>query len=238
MRSKGDTFPEIYDKITLMKLLLTSGGFTNKTIIAALASLVKKPLNDLSLAVIPTSSNIEAGDKKWLIDDLWRCKNDVGFKEIDIVDISALKKEQWLPRLEHADVILVEGGNTYYLIYWLKKSGFAKILDKLLKTRVYVGVSAGSLVAARKIRLSSSVNIFGRKVESTKEVKGLGLVDFYLRPHFGSPAKDFSRYTEKYLRMQSLVIEEPIYALDDQSAILVSGKTVKVISEGKWLRFN
>lgn len=221
-----------------MKLLLTSGGFTNKTIIAALASLVKKPLNKLSLAVIPTSSNIEEGDKGWLIDDLWRCKNDVGFKEIDLVDISALKKEQWLPRLEHADVLLFEGGNTHYLNYWLKKSGLAKILERLLKTRVYVGISAGSLVAARKIRLTSSVNIFGRKVESAKEVNGLGLVNFYLRPHFGSPEKDFSRYTEKYLRTQSIVIKEPIYALDDQSAILISGKTVKVVSEGKWLRFN
>ena len=42
-----------------MKLLLTSGGLENESIISALKDLAQKPLNKLNLAFIPTASNVE-----------------------------------------------------------------------------------------------------------------------------------------------------------------------------------
>lgn len=72
-----------------MKLLLTSAGLTNKTISNALLELTGRPFAELDLAFVPTASNVEAGDKDWVIDDLNYCKN-LGFKSIDIVDISAI----------------------------------------------------------------------------------------------------------------------------------------------------
>ena len=82
-----------------MKLLLTSAGLTNQTIVKALDELVGKPLDQLKIAFIPTAANLEEGDKGWLIDDLRRLSF-LKFKEIDIVDISALPKEIWLKRLK------------------------------------------------------------------------------------------------------------------------------------------
>ncbi|OWK26892.1 MAG: hypothetical protein US76_02160 [Parcubacteria group bacterium GW2011_GWA2_38_13b] len=53
-----------------MKLLLTSGGITNELIARALFDLVGKKPEDTSLVFIPTASNVEVGDKSWLINDL------------------------------------------------------------------------------------------------------------------------------------------------------------------------
>jgi len=82
-----------------MKLLLTSAGITNQTILQGLDQLADRPLDQLKVAFIPTAANLEPGDKNWLIDDLRRLSF-LKFKEIDIVDISALPKEIWQPRLE------------------------------------------------------------------------------------------------------------------------------------------
>ena len=135
-----------------MKLLLTSGGITNKSIAKALFDLVGKKPEDTSLVFVPTASNIEKGDKDWLIDDLVNLKKQ-NFKQIDIADISAVGKEIWLPKMEEADVLFFEGGNSYYLMEWMNKSGLTKILPELLKTKVYVGLSAGSMVTGKDLAL-------------------------------------------------------------------------------------
>ena len=105
---------------------------------------------------------MEEGEKSWLIEDLSNLKKQrYGF--IDIVDISALPQDVWIPRLKKANAIFVGGGNTYYLMSWLEKSGLDKILPKLLKTRVYVGISAGSIVATVNLRMSTSQKSFSEK---------------------------------------------------------------------------
>src|SRR5581483_10867297 len=101
-----------------MKLLLTSGGITNKSLAKALFDLVGKRPEDTSLVFVPTASNPEAGDKGWLIDDLKNLQK-LGLKQIDIADISALTREQWLPRFKEADILFFEGGNTFYLMEWI-----------------------------------------------------------------------------------------------------------------------
>ena len=62
-----------------MKLLLTSAGLSNKSIIVALEKLLGKGCVDVKLAFIPTAANVEANS--WLIDDLNNSRN-AGF-EVD-----------------------------------------------------------------------------------------------------------------------------------------------------------
>src|SRR3989337_2484798 len=164
-----------------MKLLLTSNGLVNKSIANALLDLVGQSFDKTNLAFIPTAANVEEGDKWWLIDDLSRCKN-LGFAQVDIVDISALPKNLWKPRLETADILLFGGGNVFHLIYWLNKSGLAGLLPDLLKKRVYVGISAGSMVCGKRILLSQSKKLYyeDRKA-SYKDESGLGFVNFHIR---------------------------------------------------------
>lgn len=217
-----------------MKLLLTSGGLGNKSIISALEELTGKPFNQLNLAFIPTAANLEEGDKWFLIEDLCKCR-ELGFST-DIVDISALPKEVWLPRLEKADVIFIGGGNVYHLMYWVNKSGLGEVLPQLLKTRVYVGISAGTVIATSSIKLAEEEKPPAEKIGEICDDRGLGLVNFLVEPHINNHY--FPQLTFEYVEKEARETSYPIYALDDNSAIKVIDNQVEIISEGEWKRFN
>ncbi|HLE48446.1 MAG TPA: Type 1 glutamine amidotransferase-like domain-containing protein [Patescibacteria group bacterium] len=218
-----------------MKLLLTSAGLSNKTIVEVFNNLVGLPNEKIKIVYIPTASNVEEGDKGWLIDDYTNLKNQK-YGCIDIVDIAAVPRDIWLPRIKEANVIFIGGGNTYYLMSWLIKSGLDKILPDLLKTRVYAGISAGSMVATINLRLSTSQKSYSEKVYRLENENGLGLVDFHIRPHLNSDF--FPKVRIKFIKEIAKDIPEPIYVIDDNTAVVVNSDKVSVVSEGKWKRFN
>ncbi len=218
-----------------MKFLLTSSGITNPSIAKALFDLVGKKPEETSLVFIPTASNVEVGDKSWLIEDLTNLKNQ-NFKSIDIVDISAVDKSVWLPKFESADVLFFEGGNTYHLMRWINKSGLAEIMPQLLENKVYVGVSAGSMVTCPDLMLKISQIVYEEDLDETEELAGLNLVDFYFIPHLNS--EYFKKLREDIVKDAVKDRSEKIYALDDNSALKVIGGKVEVISEGKWFEIN
>lgn len=140
-----------------MKLLLTSAGLSNKSISDALVSLLEKPFSETKIGFIPTAANIERGDKSWFIKDLEKLRS-LNFKSIDIIDISALPEEEWKKGLSDCDVLYFEGGNTCYLMEWILRSGINNFFEDWLKTKIYVGVSAGSIVAGKEISTSRDWN--------------------------------------------------------------------------------
>ena len=215
-----------------MKLLLTSGGLTNESISKTLFELVGKEPKDTTLVFIPTASNIETGDKDWFINDLINI-NKQGFKEVYITDISAVPEDIWKPQIEKSDIIFFEGGNTYHLMRWLNKSGLTKLLPELLKTKVYVGLSAGSMVTSPDLALRLSQIIYGEDMEE-EPMNGLGVVDFYFLPHLNSPY--FPERMEDNIREAAKEFPgKKIYALDDQSALKVVDGKIEVASEGKYI---
>ncbi|OGD36807.1 hypothetical protein A2850_02420 [Candidatus Azambacteria bacterium RIFCSPHIGHO2_01_FULL_51_74] len=218
-----------------MKLLLTSGGITNTSIASALFDLVGKKPEDTSLVFIPTAANAEKGDKEWFIDDLVNLKKQ-NFKSIDIADISAVDEKIWRPKFEEADVLFFEGGNTYHLMEWMNKSGLASLLPEFLKSKVYVGVSAGSMVTNPDLALKISQIVYEEDLDKTENMAGLNLVDFYFVPHLNSPY--FKKLRESNIREAAKGMKKKIYALDDESALKVVNGAVEVISEGKWFMIN
>jgi len=215
-----------------MKFLLTSAGITNPSIAHAFFELVGKKAQDITLAFIPTAANVEEGDKDWLITDLCNLKKQ-NFKCIDIVDISALPQEIWKPRLELADVLIFSGGNTFHLMYWLKKSGLVNILFDLLKTRVYVGISAGSMVTTKNLILSQSKRLYYENIPEDYSDEGLGFFSFHFRPHLNSP--DFPKVRREFLQEIRKELNDPIYALDDQSALKIQDEKIEIVSEGEYI---
>jgi len=217
-----------------MKLLLTSNGLSNESISRALFELVGKPASETTIVFIPTAVNVTRGDKGWFINDLYNIKKQ-GCKFIDIVDISALPKEIWLPKLEKGDVLFFSGGNTVYLMHWLEESGLAELLPELLKTRVYAGISAGSIVTNPNLAGSNDdkkkycEENFGYRSEAA-----LNLVDFYIKPHFNSPSHPTSR--KEIIEKLAAETGKTVYALDDESALKVIDGNVEIISEGEYLK--
>ena len=114
-----------------MKLLLTSAGLSNPSIVKAMEDLLGNSAKGVNLAFIPTAANVESGDKSWMIDDLNNFRKS-GF-QVDIVDISAVPKDVWLPRLQEAKVLFFGGGNTFHLMHCVKQSDLQNELPELLK---------------------------------------------------------------------------------------------------------
>ena len=219
-----------------MKLLLTSSGFTNDSIRRALLDLTGRSLDQLDLAFVPTAANVGKGDKGWLINDLSNCKK-IGFASIDIVDISAISKDIWEEKLKNADILLFGGGNTFHLMHWLNKSGLTEMLPEMLKEKIYVGISAGSIVASHKLSVSDSKRLYYPEGDiPDKDEPGLGFVNFHIRPHFNSP--DFPKLRKDVLEELAKDLSEPLYAIDDQTAIKVVDDKIEIISEGEYLELN
>ncbi len=217
-----------------MKLLLTSAGITNNTIKEALAKLCDKKFSECTAIFVPTAANVEIGDKGWLVDN-FREFQDLGLKEFDIVDISALAKEDIFSRFKAADILAFGGGNTFHLIHWLEKLDMKKEMHELLKTKVYFGISAGSMVATDNLILSDSNRLYAEYAGPVDRIDGLGLVDFYIRPHFNS--LHFPDVNDENIKDIAKGFKEPIYAIDDDTGIVVKDGEIEIVSEGKWEKY-
>ncbi len=158
-----------------MKLLLTSAGITNQSIANALLELTSKPAHETNLVFILTAA-IFNDDKSWLIRNMVQFK-DMGFRLFDIMDIAAVEKSNWLPRLQQADVICFGGGNEMHLAEILKSRGISEELPELLKTRVYVGISAGSMVASQTTDPKIIKIVYPEEDITDQPADSLGFVD-------------------------------------------------------------
>ncbi len=219
-------------KFDYMKLFLTSAGLNNNLLVKAFNDLVGLSNEEIKIAFVPTAANVEEGDKDWLINDYKNLK--AQNYTVDIVDISAVPEKIWRPRLEASNVLFFGGGNTFHLIHWIEISGLQKILPELLETKVYAGISAGSCVAGPTVN-NSVLDLFGEKNEL--EIKnGLSLVDFQLIPHLNSDF--FPKIRDEYLIDASKDLIEPVYAIDDNSAVVVNGDKLEVVSQSVWKKYN
>lgn len=227
-----------------MKILLTSGGLTNPSICKALEELTGKSPAKTKIAFIPTAANSERGDKKWLINDLYRVRQQGYF--VDLIELTALSPRAIADALDDKDVILIGGGNSFYLSYWLQKTGLFERLPELLKTKVYVGISAGSMIMGESLVLSSQAqnNIQAFEDEeyevavSTGEASGktLRLVPLIFRPHLNS--RWAPNATNEAIAQKAAAMSAKVYALDDDSALKIVDGTLEVISEGEWKEYN
>ena len=173
-----------------MKLLLTSAGLRNRTLRRALRDLLQKPFASTNVVYVPTASVAEPGDHGWFVADLNRVYG-LGWREFDILDLGGLPRQMVLDRLMHADVIYVEGGNQYHLARSITGNGLADGFLEALQDRVYVGVSAGSMIFSRNLD-ERSAEVIGDTADlhvlgATTVEPPLGLFDWYVKPHLHSP---------------------------------------------------
>jgi dipeptidase E len=208
-------------------MLLTSAGLNTASIVAALTDLTRRPLAECTAAAIPTAANVIDGDKGWLINDYVNLQK-AGFAQVDIVDVSAVDRQVWSTRLGAADVVVVTGGDTTHLLSWLRRSGLADVLPALLEDRVYVGISAGSMITGPHMALSRSDK---RRPE---DHVGLALVDFLIQPHLGSSF--FPLSDEQNLRNAAAGFVETVFGLADDAAVRIDDGMVGIVGNGRHVR--
>ena len=218
-----------------MKLLLTSGGVTNASIRGALVDLLGKPTAEATALCIPTAQwgHPMCGpvSARGFVSGAppWGGLTSMEWKSLGLLELSALPTigaERWVPWVEDADVLLVDGGDATYLCHWMRESGLAELLPAITDT-VWVGVSAGSMVMTPRIGADFV------KWASAPDDRTLGVVDFAIFPHLEAFPTNTLADAERW----AAGIDVPAYAIDEQTAIQVVDGSVEVVSEGEWTKF-
>jgi dipeptidase E len=221
----------------MVRLLLTSAGVTNAGIGRALDELLGKPVAECSALCIPTAQyghpRVGPGTMPWQF-ITGRSDNMVGlgWRSMGVLELTALPsidRERWVPLVQRTDVLLAAGGDALYLCHWMRESGLAELLPSLHET-VWVGMSAGSMVMTPRI----GADFVGWPSPSGSD-ETLGFVDFSICPHVNPEGMPGNTMAEA--ESWAADIEGPAYAIDDETAIVVDGGEVEVVSEGHWRLF-
>ncbi len=170
-----------------MKILLTS---VYANIADKLLELIDDKPENITVAFIATAADVYLF--KWFVDADRNKLIEQGFK-IKEISLQSKNSEALEKEMSDCSVIFVAGGNVFYLLQEVRKSDFDKVIEKMRdKDIVYVGSSAGSVLAGPDIELASALDD-PSKAPELEDYRGLNLVDFVVLPHYGN-----AKYEEKY----------------------------------------
>lgn len=178
-----------------------------------------KRVTFIATANIPerTSSYVKAA-KKWF--------KKLGLK-VDELDISKASSKEISEKLSRNDYIYVSGGNTFFLLQEMQRSGTdSKITEQVNAGKIYIGESAGAIIISPNIRYVTEMDNPDKAPHRIND-NGLNLINFYPLPHHGEPA--FKQVINSILSTYQNTI--PLYPISNSQVIRVSGKEVKVLSK-------
>jgi dipeptidase E len=219
-----------------VKLLLTSAGIKNPSIESAMVELLGRPISECGALCIPTASYGHAprgihGSYRFLTGGATTPMVELGWGSLGVLEVSALAtldQELWVPAVQEADVLLVNGGDSLYLAHHMRESGLADLVPSL--SPVWVSLSAGSMVLTP--RIGEDFKVWNPPDGGDR---ALGIVDFSIFPHVDHP--DLPENTMAAAEQWAAGLGNPAYAIDDDTAIRVVDGTVDVVSEGHWQQF-
>ena len=142
---------------------------------------------------------------------------------VDELEVSTASAEEISDKLTQNDYIYLTGGNTFFLLQELKRSGTDKIIINQVEAgKLYIGESAGAMIASPNIEYVKAMD----SVKKAPELEGfdsLGLVDFYTVPHCTN--FPFKKAAEKIIEQYSNLL---LYPISNKDVILVDGDEVRV----------
>lgn len=209
-----------------MKLFLTSQA--SEVMDKIVPMLPKKP-SELKLAFIPTAGDPYGDNKPWMDADRAQLV-DLGFEVADF-DLKNITEIQTRKTLSKFDILFVAGGNTFYLLDYVRKSGFDKVVKELVeKGVIYIGSSAGSYVACPTIEAASWKHLGDRNKVGLKDLSAIGLVDFLVVAHYEEKYRDAVKAGIKttHYPVIPLTNDQMIVVEDDKCTLVGDGEEVKL----------
>jgi len=210
-----------------MKYLLTSAGLPLE-VSPTLLKILTKPPSENKVCFIPTAADPE--EDKWFVEKDRKRLSELGFNIID-VDLKQENESSLREKLAEIDIIFIGGGNTFYLLKYIRESGFDKVIKELLdKDMIYIGVSAGSMVVCPDISQAQWKHLEDENIVDLKDLRGMGLVDFMVIPHYVSKQKAI-------IEKNKGKVSYPIIALTDTQAVLVEDGKMQFVGSGEFKEF-
>ena len=200
-------------------MILTSSLYES---IELVKKFLDKNTESKKILFIPTATNID--EYKKYIHLTQKAFEDFGY-EVENFDVSIFSEEIAKEKLSEAKIIFISGGNTFYLLQELKRKNLIPYLKERIENGLlYIGESAGSVIAAPDIEYASIVDDKTLATE-LNDYTGLNLVDFYIVPHFEEePFVESSRNTvELYKDKLDLKL------INNKEAILVENNNFTIL---------
>ncbi|MDR0895271.1 MAG: Type 1 glutamine amidotransferase-like domain-containing protein [Prevotellaceae bacterium] len=148
---------------------------------------------------------------------------------INELEISTASPEEIKTKIEEADYLFVEGGNTFYLLQELKRTGTDKlIVEHINKGKVYIGVSAGSMIVAPDIeyvRLMDDPSV----ASGLKSFSALSVVNFCVVPHHNN--FPFKKAAKRIIEEYSDTLD--LRVIGNNQAVVVDGETIEILTINK-----
>lgn len=206
-----------------MKRIFLCSSFAD--VASILSKSVSVPLKRKTVAFIPTASIHEeymqyVEDGRMALDSLGLIVNEI--------EITQCSKNKIKDVLYDCDCIYISGGNTFFLMQELRKTGTDKlIIEQIEKGKLYIGESAGAMILAPNIEYAKDMDDHLTQTPGFTDFKGLGIVEFYPVVHFNS--FPFEEAAQKVVHKNSHL---PLEIITNQQAIVVVGNSI-VIKERK-----
>ena len=200
-------------------MILTSSLYES---IELVKNFLNKNTESKKILFIPTATNVD--EYKKYIHLTQKAFEDFGY-EVENFDISIFSEEIAKEKLSQAKIVFISGGNTFYLLQELKRKNLTSYLKERIENGLlYIGESAGSVIAAPDIEYASIVD---DKILATEldNYAGLNLVDFYIVPHF-----EEEPFVEGSRNMVELYKDKlDLKLINNKEAILVENNNFTII---------
>ena len=203
-----------------MELLLVSYLAGTKTITANYLS----KLSSKTITFIPTAGNVEP--YTGFIDEGIAMLEELGY-QLHMLDIAKVDESVSVQELQRTDCVCISGGNTFYLLQELKKKHLTALLARRIREgMLYIGESAGAIIAAPDIEYNQIMDDKTLAPDLT-DYTALNVFDHSVLPHIGEyPFETSSRETlERYRNSLKLI------PLNNHEAVLVNDRGYTVLRE-------
>ena len=200
-------------------MILTSSLYES---IELVKKFLDKNTESKKILFIPTAANVEEYKKYMHLTQ--KAFEDFGY-EVENFDVSIFSENTAKEKLSEAKIVFISGGNTFYLLQELKRKNLITYLKERIENGLlYIGESAGSVIATPNIEYASIVDDKTLATE-LNDYTGLNLVNFYIVPHFEEePFVESSRKTvELYKDKLDLKL------INNKEAILVENNNFTII---------
>ena len=145
---------------------------------------------------------------------------------IDELEISTATSKDIASKLEKNDYIYITGGNTFFLLQELKRSGADHIIiEQVNAGKMYIGESAGAIITSPDIEYASAMDSV-KKAPNLDAFDSLNLTDFYTVPHHTNAP--FKKAVEKIINKYSTSLT--LYPISNKEAVLISNDEIEVRS--------